>query len=214
MQVTLTATPASGSVFAGWSGDCSGTDSCQVFMDRIRNVTATFNLATQPQQTLQLIKAGGSSGRVSSSPTGIDCGAQCAAEFTRGSVVTLTATPDAGAVFSGWSGACTGTATCQVTLNADTQVTATFVNASAAAPQGMTLSGDTHVHDDHSSDGSLPRQLSGDKLPGNVSVADQINEGELQGLDFMPLTDHRTYTQQYDPLWRSSKLILVPGEEA
>jgi hypothetical protein len=45
-QVTLTATPAAGSVFAGWSGDCSGTAAtCQVTMSVSRNVTATFEPA-------------------------------------------------------------------------------------------------------------------------------------------------------------------------
>lgn len=81
------------------------------------------------------------------------------------------------------------------------------------APQGLWLKGDLHVHDDHSSDGSLLRQLYDDKGPGNVSVADQIGQGELR-LDWMPLTDHRTYDQHYDPLWESSVLLLVPGEEA
>jgi hypothetical protein len=33
-------------------------------------------------------------------------------------------------------------------------------------------------------------------------------------LKFLPLTDHRTYDQQYDPLWESSSLLLLPGEEA
>jgi hypothetical protein len=79
---------------------------------------------------------------------------------------------------------------------------------------GAWLEGDLHVHDDHSSDGSLPRQISGDQLPGNVSIADQIFISELRGLDFLPLTDHRTYDQHYDPLWRSEQLILIPGEEA
>lgn len=40
--VTLTATPASGAVFAGWSGACSGTGTCTVTMDVSRDVTATF----------------------------------------------------------------------------------------------------------------------------------------------------------------------------
>lgn len=40
--VTLTATRASGSVFAGWSGACSGTDNCSVTMDAVKAVTATF----------------------------------------------------------------------------------------------------------------------------------------------------------------------------
>ncbi|MDX2647685.1 CehA/McbA family metallohydrolase [Streptomyces sp. PA03-1a] len=84
----------------------------------------------------------------------------------------------------------------------------------AKAPKGKWLAGDTHVHDDHSSDGSGPRQTSHQTLPGNLPVGDQIAQGEKAGLDFMPLTDHRTYDQVWDPQWKSSKLLLLPGEEA
>jgi uncharacterized repeat protein (TIGR03803 family) len=43
--VTLTATPAAGSSFTGWSGEgCSGTGTCQVTMSQARTVTATFDL--------------------------------------------------------------------------------------------------------------------------------------------------------------------------
>lgn len=82
------------------------------------------------------------------------------------------------------------------------------------SPQGVWLAGDTHVHDDHSSDGSLPRQTSGDRLPGNLPVADQIGQAERIGLDFVALTDHRTYDQHWDPQWHSDRLLLIPGEEA
>ncbi|MFD3457662.1 CehA/McbA family metallohydrolase [Streptomyces sp. NPDC058691] len=84
----------------------------------------------------------------------------------------------------------------------------------AKAPKGQWLAGDTHVHDDHSSDGSGPRQTSKQTLPGNLPVGDQIAQGEKVGLDFMPLTDHRTFDQVWDPQWTSSKLLLLPGEEA
>jgi hypothetical protein len=80
--------------------------------------------------------------------------------------------------------------------------------------QGDWIAGDGHVHDDHSSDGSAIRQGIGQGSPGNVSVADQIGQAERTGLGFLPLTDHRTYDQQWDPQWTSDKLILVPGEEA
>lgn len=46
-MVTLTATPASGSTFAGWSGDCSGKN-CTVKMNRSRFVTAVFNKKSSP----------------------------------------------------------------------------------------------------------------------------------------------------------------------
>jgi hypothetical protein len=52
-------------------------------------------------------------GTVTSSPAGIDCPGSCAAMFQRS--VTLTATPFAGAIFRGWTGACSGKATCVVT---------------------------------------------------------------------------------------------------
>jgi beta-lactam-binding protein with PASTA domain len=41
----LTATPASGSVFSGWSGGCSGTSTCRVQLSTDQSVTATFSLA-------------------------------------------------------------------------------------------------------------------------------------------------------------------------
>ncbi|CAN5210892.1 hypothetical protein BH11PSE2_BH11PSE2_07260 [soil metagenome] len=91
--------------------------------------------------------------------------------------------------------------------------------ASMAASSGVVggavlLRGDLHVHDDHSSDGSAPRQRAKDRAKGNVSVGDQIAQAVRMGLQFLPLTDHRTYDQQYDPLWESSSLLLIPGEEA
>src|SRR5206468_3264633 len=48
-NVTLTATPASGSLFTGWSGDCSGSaNPCTVKMDGTKSVTATFTALPPP----------------------------------------------------------------------------------------------------------------------------------------------------------------------
>ena len=57
---------------------------------------------------------------------GIECPDQCTKEFPHGSEVRLIASPDDGLVFLGWSGACSGTNRCRLTLNADTAVTASF----------------------------------------------------------------------------------------
>jgi hypothetical protein len=46
---------------------------------------------------------------------------------TQGTTVSFTATPAAGFRFTNWAGACTGTAaTCDLTINKDTQVQAVF----------------------------------------------------------------------------------------
>ena len=77
-------------------------------------------------------------GSVMSNPAGVACGAACTAYFADGEAVTLTAMPDAGMMFTGWSGACTGTGPCVVTVHAATAVTATFAAASpdpAPTPQ-------------------------------------------------------------------------------
>lgn len=65
-------------------------------------------------------------GSVSSTPGGITCPSTCSASYASGTAVALTATPDSGATFTGWSGDCTGSSACSVTTDADRVVTATF----------------------------------------------------------------------------------------
>jgi hypothetical protein len=133
-NVTLTATANSGSVFAGWSGACTGTSpTCVVGMNDAKNVTATYNKAGY---ALTVAKGGTGSGPVTSSPAGIVCGSSCSANFAPGSSVTLTAAPNNGSAFGGWSGACAGmAATCTVAIDAAKSVTAMF-----AAVHALTVS--------------------------------------------------------------------------
>jgi hypothetical protein len=122
--VTLTPTPGSNSTFTGWSGACSGAGACQVTMDQARTVGANFDLV---QRTLMISKGGSGGGSVTSLPAGINCGSTCAAKFSHGTSITLTASAASGSSFSGWSGGgCSGTGSCQATLSADTTVTANF----------------------------------------------------------------------------------------
>jgi hypothetical protein len=144
--VTLTPTADAGSSFTGWSGACSGTGACIVTMDQARSVTATFDLipVVPPSHTLTVAKNGTGSGTVTSAPPGINCGATCLQSYTQGTVVTLTPTPAAGSTFAGWSGDCTGTGACTVTMSQARSVTATFnvvVPGPIGAPPSVPASG-------------------------------------------------------------------------
>jgi PKD repeat protein len=75
---------------------------------------------------LTVSKDGTGSGTVISSPAGISCGDSCQASIDAGTLITLTASPDASSTFSGWSGPCSGTGGCQVTMDHARSVTATF----------------------------------------------------------------------------------------
>jgi Divergent InlB B-repeat domain len=126
--VDLTATPASGWAFMGWNGGgCSGTGTCTVTMNADIAVTATFASQSGGPFTLTVSRSGTGTGTVTSSPAGINCGTDCSEAYPSGTPVTLTAAPDSGSVFGGWSGGgCSGTGACTVTMNANTSVTAAF----------------------------------------------------------------------------------------
>jgi hypothetical protein len=124
-KVTLTATPAPGSVFDHWTGGgCTGSGTCTTTMSTARIARAVF--IAVGQRTLTVSRAGTGRGTVTSSPAGIDCGQACVADFGVGAKVTLTATAAAGSRFAGFSGACTGTGSCRVTMDQAREVTATF----------------------------------------------------------------------------------------
>ncbi len=130
--VTLTAKAASGSVFAGWTGACSGTAStCSVAANGHTDVGATFTAQTASgggggggggstsTTTYKISISKNGKGTVTSSPS--------AASYAAGTKVTLTATPDPGSPWVGWAGACSGTATtCTLTMNTNYSVTANF----------------------------------------------------------------------------------------
>jgi uncharacterized protein len=83
------------------------------------------------------------SGSVMSVPSGIDCPSACAATFTFGTSVTLTATPSAGGAseFAGWTGSCSGTASCVLTDSG----TVTAVFAPAALTPIHDIQGAGHI---------------------------------------------------------------------
>jgi hypothetical protein len=133
LTVTLTATPDPGSVIRNGctsvapapcttaftiAGLCANSDSCSAHYFRLDFV----GLA------LAVTKSGEGTGAVTSEPAGIACGVTCTETgLAIDAPVTLTARPDAGAVFKAWTGACAGQkATCKLTITRDTSTNAVF----------------------------------------------------------------------------------------
>jgi hypothetical protein len=79
--------------------------------------------------TLNVTRDGNGNGIVAG--TGIQCGTDCSENHIEGTRVTLTATPSAGSIFSGWKGACENSSgSCVVTMNSAQSVVATFILSS------------------------------------------------------------------------------------
>jgi Domain of unknown function (DUF1929)/Divergent InlB B-repeat domain len=141
--VTLTATPDPGSRFTGWGNACSGTAlTCNVKMGASKIVKANFAGSSVPTYVVNVTGSGTGSGTVKSqtglSPA-INCSiaagtavsGTCSASYPQGTAVTLSAAAAGGQTFDGWSGNCTGTASCGLTLSTNQAVTAKF-----SAPAG------------------------------------------------------------------------------
>ncbi len=120
--VTLTATPEAGGTFLGWGGACSGAlPTCSISLNNDVAVDATFAV----QQHAVTVTVTGS-GSVLSTPFGIMCPDGCTTMVAHGTTLSFAATAGSGSTFLGWSGGCTGTGACSVTVDADVQLGAAF----------------------------------------------------------------------------------------
>ncbi|HEU0305116.1 MAG TPA: hypothetical protein VFR32_11110 [Gaiellaceae bacterium] len=140
--VHVTLTPSSSPV--QWGGACSGSGACVVPMARARAVTASIAGAPLARAPLAVSVTG--KGSVTSSPAGIACGTACGVVLPRGVRMTLSAVPEPGWVFAGWSGSCRGVSrSCALTAKTAASVLAAYVEAGTRFPVAITKVGQGRV---------------------------------------------------------------------
>lgn len=160
--VSITADPNEGYAFDHWGGACTGTGGCQVTMDGDKTVTAYFSALPSYTLTTSVDPAAG--GTINPS-AGVHT-------YYEGDIVTVTATRAAGYFFSHWSGNCSETGICQVTMNGNKTVTANFIEAAS-------ILGDVNGNEVVDSTDALII-LSGD-VGINISQFCPVNCGDVNG---------------------------------
>ena len=148
---TFTLDPDPNYYFVGVTGTCPqgtatnlGGDTYNYTTGSILNDCTVIGNFSPTLLSLTVTATGTASGTVTSSPVGIDCGFDCTEDYDYNTEVTLSATPDTGAVFSGWSGD-VDCADGIVTIDASKSCTATFtalytISASASPSAGGAVS--------------------------------------------------------------------------
>jgi len=142
--ITLAAVAGPASAFDSWGGDPDCSDG-EITLDISKECTARF-VKTEYRLTVDTSGFLGSGSVASEGDSDIDCGDDCsevytAAAFPTPKTVTLTATPDAGSLFTTWAGnydcsptqeerSNTSGATIAVTMNRDQHCKASFVDSS------------------------------------------------------------------------------------
>jgi hypothetical protein len=123
-EVVIKAVPSSGSEVIGWSGPCDAVagDLCTISnMNSPRTIAAVIG----KEVAFNLSSSGTGTGRIQCA-VGSGAAGTCVNKYPEGETVTVTATASPGSAFSGWSGDCTGTGACQVTMTAPHSIGAVF----------------------------------------------------------------------------------------
>jgi uncharacterized repeat protein (TIGR02543 family) len=126
---TLTAVPAQGYAFTGWTGAATGTaNPLSLLMDADKAIGANFT------RQYSLTTSALSNGSIS--------GIAADGKYLTGTTATLTAVPAAGYVFTGWTGAASGTINpLSLVMNSDKTIGATFVRGIEVLVDGQLPAG-------------------------------------------------------------------------
>jgi hypothetical protein len=159
--VTVIDTPAAGSQFVEWKGECAAVTAnrCEVTIGAARTVEAVNDLAPPGGSELTVWLSG--QGTVSSTPPGLVCaGESCTGTFE--GPVTLEAHPAAGWTLAGWLGCRhTSASACIVTVTSPTEVTAVFIKEGVQGGTGPA----------GAAGGTGPRGTAGDTGPAGPGGA-------------------------------------------
>jgi len=112
-------------------------------MNTDRVCIANFTQIAKPTYLLTVAKTGDGAGKITTTPAGIDCGNDCTESYDENTAVALTATPENGSTFVGWS----GDADCldgSLTMDAAHHCTAEFAQ-DTAAEQTLVEAGEVEV---------------------------------------------------------------------
>lgn len=106
----------------------------------LKEATYTFNLmkggSSIQSYNVSVTKSGDGQGTVNADTGSLKCGNVCQGSYPSGTRVILSATTSIGSTFAGWSGPCSGTGSCTLSINANSSVTATFVASSSGTYTG------------------------------------------------------------------------------
>ena len=150
--------------------------------DNVGNLSLGAGVSAMPQftnpATLTVMLSGNGGGSVNSVTPGVSftCSSKsCATTYAAGTSLTLQATPDGRSFFnSGWTGVCTGTGECPLTLDGDLSVTATFdaaPNVKVGVKEFVTLQA---AYDDLATTNNSTIMLLQGVLPGAFTAGRNI----------------------------------------
>jgi uncharacterized repeat protein (TIGR02543 family) len=146
---------------------------------------------------------------------GINCGADCTEVCSAGSTVTLTATAATGYTFTGWSGGCSGTGTCIVSLNAAKTVTATFTLKTyvitALAGSGGSISPSGSVPVNHGTNKTFAITPDAGYHITDVKV-DGVSRGTLSTFTFTNITANHAIQAAFATDTPSQDIIIDNGD--